>query len=97
MKRNLCLVLLALAAVTATETRVLPPAISTAWAACDPGDKLDKTTATQTRQKLEKAGYTKIRDLRKGCDNTWHAKATKDGTEQNVAVLPNGTVVKKGD
>jgi hypothetical protein len=96
MNRKLCLVL-AVGAVIALDARILPPPVAPAWAACEKGDKLDKTTATETRQKLAKTGYTKIRDLRKGCDNTWHAKATKAGTEESVAVLPDGTVVKEGD
>lgn len=96
MNRTLSLVF-ALAALLALDARIGPPLIGPAWAACDPGDKLDKTTADETRQKLQKAGYTKICDLRKGCDNTWHAKASKGGADEFVAVLPDGTVVKEGD
>jgi hypothetical protein len=96
MNRKLCLVF-AIGAAIAFDVRILPPPVAPAWAACEKGDKLDKTTAAETRQKLAKAGYTKIRDLRKGCDNTWHAKATKAGAEESVAVLADGTVVKEGD
>lgn len=96
MNRKLALIL-ALAAFVALDARIGPPLLRPAWAACDPGDKLDKTTADETRQKLQKAGYTKVHDLRKGCDNTWHAKASKGGADKSVAVLPDGTVVKEGD
>lgn len=68
-----------------------------ALAACDPGTKLDKTTVESTRKILEKAGYSKVHDWRKGCDNTWHATAMKDGAAAHVAVLPDGRVVKEGD
>ena len=70
---------------------------SPAWAACDPGDKLDKTTVEQIRAILTKAGYTKAHNWRKGCDNTWHVTATQDGAEVSVAVLPDGHVVREGD
>lgn len=96
MTRTLSLAVL-LAALIALGGRSEPSFVSQAWAACDPGDKLDKTTVDETRQKLQKAGYKSIHDLRKGCDNTWHAKATKDGTESSVAVLADGTVVKEAE
>lgn len=73
------------------------PVVTPAWAACDPGDKLDKTTLEETRQKVEKAGYTDGRDWRKGCDNVWHVTATKNGAQFHVAVLPDGHVVREGD
>jgi hypothetical protein len=96
MNRKLCLVF-AIGAAIALDARLLPPPVVPAWAACEKGTKLDKTTAVETRAKLAKAGYTKVRDLRKGCDNTWHAKAMKAGGEEFVAVLADGKVVKEGD
>ena len=92
MTRTLSLAVL-VAALIALGGRTEPSFVSQAWAACDPGDKLDKTTLEQTRQKLQKAGYKSIHDLRKGCDNTWHGKASKDGAEASVVVLPDGTIV----
>ena len=56
-----------------------PPLVGPAWAACDPGDKLDKTTLEQTRQKLQKAGYKSIHDLRKGYDDPWCGRASENG------------------
>jgi hypothetical protein len=92
MTRTLSLAV-ASALLLAIAGRGHPPLVSPAWAACDPGDKLDKTTLEETRQKLQKAGYKSIHDLRKGCDNTWHGKASKDGAEASVVVLPDGTIV----
>ena len=68
-----------------------------ASAACDPGEKPDKTTVEDTRKILDKAGYKKAHNWRKGCDNTWHVTASKDGVEVNVAVLADGHVVREGD
>ena len=67
------------------------------WAACESGVRVDKTTVEDTRKKLEKAGYKNIRNWRKGCDNTWHATAIKNGAPVSVALLPDGHVVKEGD
>lgn len=68
-----------------------------AWAACEPSEKLDKTTVEDTRKILQKAGYTNARNWRKGCDNTWHATAVKDGAEVSVAVTNDGRVVNEAD
>jgi len=67
-------------------------------AACDPGDKIDGTTADEARKKIEAAGYKQVRDLTKGCDNFWHATAiNKDGTPGNVLVTPEGEVKLDGN
>lgn len=80
---------------------MLPPQsirlISVAQAACDPGTRLDKTTVEQIRDRLIKAGYKNPLHLRKGCDNSWHGTATKDGTQVDVAVTPDGHIVQEGD
>jgi hypothetical protein len=68
-----------------------------AWAACDPGTKLDKTTVEDARQILLKAGYTNMHHLRKGCDNTWHGDASIHGTQIDVAILPGGRIVEESD
>lgn len=68
-----------------------------ARAACEAGEKIDKTTVEDTRQKIEKAGYRQVHDMRKGCDNFWHAAATKDGKTVNVVVTPQGDVMIEGD
>jgi len=64
-----------------------------ALSACDPEDKPDKTTATDARKKLEAAGYRQVGDLKKGCDNVWHASATKDGKPVAVLVTADGQVM----
>jgi hypothetical protein len=71
--------------------------IHPAHAACDPGTKIDKTTANDARAKITKAGYSKVRDLKKGCDNYWHGIATKDGQDTRVVVSPSGEVMTEGD
>jgi hypothetical protein len=97
MNRRLFLFFLAFAALIAVDAGIGPRLVSPASAECGPGAKIDKTTVEETRQKLQKAGYKNIHDLRKGCDNTWHGRATKNGTEEGVAVLSDGTVVRDGD
>jgi hypothetical protein len=66
-------------------------------AACEPGTKIDSSTAADARKKMEKAGYRKVADLRKGCDNSWHGKAEKDGQPVNIVLNPEGTVLQEGD
>lgn len=70
-----------------------------AWAAgnCDPGDKSDNSTATDAKKKLEAAGYAQVRDLKKGCDNVWHAKAVKGTQAVNLALTPQGQVFIETD
>ncbi len=81
------------AAPPASVIRFVPPAS----AACDAGEKPDKTTVEDTRKILGQAGFKKAHAWRKGCDNVWHAVATKDGAEVTVAVLPDGHIVREGD
>jgi hypothetical protein len=72
--------------------RLVPPA----QAACDPGDRLDRSTADEARRKMEQAGYHHVHDLMKGCDNVWQAAADRDGQPVMVALLPRGEVVRDG-
>lgn len=64
---------------------------------CEPGDKIDATTAAQARKKIEAAGYRKVGDLKKGCDNSWHGSAEKDGGRVHVVLNPQGLVLPEGD
>jgi hypothetical protein len=73
------------------------PLIAVAHAACETGTALDKTTVEQIRDRLIKAGFKAPTQLRKGCDNTWHGAAMKDGQQINVAVTPDGHIVQEGD
>lgn len=67
-------------------------------ASCDAGDRIDGTTAAQTKKKIEAAGYKQVRDLTKGCDNYWHAAVIgKDGMPGNVVVTPEGQVKPEGN
>jgi hypothetical protein len=72
-------------------------AVHPAQAACLPGAKVDKSTATQAKSKIEKAGFRQVHDLKKGCDNYWHGMATKDGNQTHVVLSPKGEVMTEGD
>ena len=71
--------------------------IAPAYAECTPGTHIDKTTVEIVRDRLIKAGYKNPLHLRKGCDNTWHGTAIQNGTQINVAVTPDGHIVRDGD
>src|SRR5215472_16313668 len=76
---------------------VAPPSFTAAQAACEPGDRLDNTTAEQAKRRAESAGFTQVRMVRKGCDNTWHGTAMKGGRPVYVAVSASGQVNEEGD
>ncbi len=90
MRRNLCLGMAVLALAMAGPLQV-------ARAACDPGDRVDNTTADDARRKIEAAGFAQVRGLAKGCDNFWHGAATKAGAPVHVLVTPQGRVQVEGD
>jgi hypothetical protein len=71
--------------------------IGSASAACGPQDVLDNTTVAETKQKIEAAGYSEPTELRKGCDNFWHASALKNGNKVLLVVTPTGEVIEEGD
>jgi hypothetical protein len=73
------------------------PIVHSAHAACDAGDKIDKSTVSDARKKIEAAGYRKVNDLKKGCDNYWHAKAEKNGAAVFVVLSPQGEVMQEAD
>jgi len=85
------------ASLWAAPALVAPPSFTAAQAACDPGDKVDATTAEQAAKKAQAAGFTQVKMLHKGCDNTWHGTAMKGGTAVNVAVSSSGQVNQEGD
>jgi len=76
---------------------VAPPSFTAAQATCEPGERLDNTTAEQAKKRAESAGFTQVRMVRKGCDNTWHGTAMKGGTPVNLAVNAAGEVNQEGD
>jgi hypothetical protein len=75
----------------------IPGSISVAQAACDPGTRVDGTTADTARKKIMSAGYRQVRDLRKGCDSVWHGIASKDGADTRVVLTPDGKVQIEND
>lgn len=66
--------------------------------ACSPEAlaKIDDSTAADAREAMMEAGYTQIADLKKGCDNYWHARAVKDGQPAGVLRAPDGQVRPEG-
>ena len=78
-------------------TLMAPPSFTAAQAACEPGEKIDATTAEQAKKRAESAGFTAVKMLRKGCDNTWHGTGMKGGAAVNVAVSASGEVNQEGD
>ena len=88
----------ALLALLSGPMAVLPPAgAALAAGNCEPGEKSDNSTAQDARKKLEAAGYSQVRDLKKGCDNVWHAKAQKGAQAVNLALNPKGQVFIETD
>ena len=85
--------IIAMAFVFATAVAGLLGTTGPARAACEAGEKIDKTTVEDTRKVIEKAGYRQVRQLRKGCDSFWHGTATKDGAIVYVVVSPQGEVM----
>lgn len=74
-----------------------PVSLTAVRAACDPGDRIDATTAAQAKKHAESAGYSQVRMEHKGCDNVWHGFAIKGGASVRVAVSPSGEVMPEGD
>ena len=74
------------------QTTTPPPAPG-----CDPGDRIDGSTMESARQKLNKAGFTQVTQLKKACDNFWHSRAIKDGKPVNVLLTPTGQAMIEGD
>jgi len=94
MSRNSSMIAVALTLMLLTG----PAFISApAHGACDPGERIDGSTVADARKKIEGAGYQKVRDLKKGCDNYWHAKAEKDGKPVFVVLSPQGEVMQEGE
>jgi len=89
--------LASIGALVATQSQTGFHPIALAHAECDPGTRVDKTTVEQIRDRLIKSGYKNPLHLRKGCDNSWHGTATKDGAQINVAVTTDGHIVQEGD
>jgi hypothetical protein len=74
-----------------------PTSFTAAQAACEPGERIDGTTAEMAKKRVQSAGYSQVRMEHKGCDNTWHGFAMKGGASMRVAVSPAGEVMPEGD
>jgi len=68
-----------------------------AQAACDPGTRIDGSTAETARKKFQSAGFRQVRDLKKGCDSHWHAVVVKDGNQMRVVLTPAGEIMPEND
>ena len=62
---------------------------------CEFGERIDGSSATDAKRRIESAGFQNVRDLRKGCDNVWHARASAYGQDINVALSPEGQVMRE--
>jgi hypothetical protein len=51
-------------------------------------------TATSARTQIEASGYTRIKDLKRNEDGSWHAIATKNDVEVAVIVDTAGNVTQ---
>ena len=92
--------ILSVAAMLAVAAVLAGPAVigvGSASAACDPGNRIDGTTAGDAKRRIEQAGYRQVRVLRKGCDNYWHAMAFRNGTDGRVVLAPSGEVMPEND
>ncbi|HVJ43612.1 MAG TPA: PepSY domain-containing protein [Dongiaceae bacterium] len=100
LKNTICLAL-ALALSSGSQIFLAVPSQATATillADCEAGVKIDGTSLEQTKKRIEAAGYTQVKDLKKGCDNVWHGTAVnKDGVGGNVMVTPQGEVMPEGN
>ena len=74
-----------------------PTSLTAVRAACDPGERIDATTAAQAKNRTESAGYSQVHMEHKGCDNVWHGFAMKNGASVRMAVSPSGEVMQEGD
>ena len=70
-----------------------PPKAGTTAETTTPGS--NSFTEGQAKSRLEKAGYSKITDLKKDDQGIWRAKAEKDGKSVNVALDYQGKIAAK--
>lgn len=66
-------------------------------AGCAARDGIDGSAIVAARKQMASAGFHGIYELTKGCDSSWHAKATKDGIESRIALSPRGEVTREDD
>ncbi|HYC14279.1 MAG TPA: hypothetical protein VEC75_08510 [Stellaceae bacterium] len=88
---------LALAGAIAVLSLSGPLTTRPAYAICMSGDRIDASTANDALRRFSAAGYQRVRDLRKGCDNYWHGVTEQNGAEVHVVLAPSGNVMQEGD
>jgi len=64
-----------------------------AYAQCTNGERIDGSTADQARVKIQRAGFSNVTGLTKGCDNFWHGKANQGANRVGVVLAPSGEVM----
>lgn len=84
------------AALAATAPALLAPAAH-AQNNCQFGERIDGSTATDAKKRIEAAGYTQVRIGKKGCDNVWHATAMMGAAVMNLALTPEGQIFQETD
>lgn len=89
--------LAAVAAFVALSVAPLSPFVHSAQAACDAGDRIDRSTVADAQKMIGSAGYGRASELKKSCDNFWHGKVLKDGQEIRVVLTPQGQIIREGD
>ena len=76
---------------------LVPTAIQPAYAACDPGTRIDSSTADWAKRTMMRAGFRDVQIDHKGCDNVWHVVASRDGREGRYAIQPGGKIYPEGN
>jgi hypothetical protein len=71
--------------------------IHPAYAACDPGTRVDGSTADWAKRTMMRSGYNDVQIDQKGCDNVWHVVASKDGQRGRFAIEPGGKIYPEGN
>lgn len=64
-----------------------------AYAQCSHGERIDGSTADQARAKIQRAGFSNVAGLTKGCDNFWHGTANQGASRVGVVLSPAGEVM----
>ena len=95
--RKTTLVLATATALVALSVAPLSPFLHEARAACEAGDRIDRSTAADAQKRIAAAGYSRASELKKSCDNFWHGKVLKNGQEIRVVLTPEGQVIQEGD
>lgn len=92
--RSSCFIIFASLAVSFGAVAQVVP--SDQIAGCFSEEKIDASSLGAAKKKMEMAGFSQIRDLKKGCDNFWHATSVKEGEAVNIVLSPQGQVMVEG-